>query len=245
MRNLRQPTFVGAVVMACVGLAWAGEDDARAIVRQSIDAIGGEASLAKHKAQTFTEKGTYYGAGEGLPFTGHYAVQWPDKFRMEIEGVFTVVLSGDKGWLKMGDDVKEMNDEQLATQRHDHKAGWMSSLLPLLDKAFTLKTLPEAKVGDRPVRVVAASRKEYPDVTFSFDKTTHYLVKMEYRTKAAELGYKEVTATNVFDDYKVVDGVKVPHKMEMRRDGKIFVESEVVTLKAEGKLDAATFAMPK
>ena len=130
MRKISHTLFVGSLLLACVGLVWAGEDEARGIVQKSVDAIGGEANLARHKAHTFTEKGTYYGMGDGLPFTGNYAVQWPGQFRMEIVGAFIVVLDGDKGWVKAGGDIKEMSDEQLATQRHDHKAGWMTSLVP-------------------------------------------------------------------------------------------------------------------
>jgi len=230
----------------CVGLVWAGGDEARNIVQKSIDAVGGEAKLAKFNAQTFTEKGTYYGMGKGLPYTGDYVVQWPDQFRMEIQGAFVIVLNGDKGWVKSADgSVKDMTAEQLATQVHDHKAGWMSFLVPLKDKAFALKTLPDVKVGERPASVVLASRKDYPEVTLYFDKANYLLVKMAYKTKAAEENYKEVLADSIFSDFKEVEGVKIPHKMVMHRDGKVFIESELVAMKANGKLDAATFAKPK
>src|SRR6185436_1015465 len=132
MSKYSRGVFVGMLLFAGVGLVWAGGDEARGIVQKSIDAIGGEAKLAKYNAQSFTEKGTYYGMGKGLPYTGEYAVQWPDQFRMEILGTFVIVLNGDKGWVKSADgSVKEMSAEQLATQVHDHKAGWMSFLVPL------------------------------------------------------------------------------------------------------------------
>jgi hypothetical protein len=245
MRKLSRSLFVGSLLMACVGLAWAGGDDARGIVQKSIDAIGGEAKLAKYNAQTFTEKGTYYGMGNGLAYTGEYAVQWPGQFRMEILGTFTIVLNGDKGWVKTGNEVKDMTAEQLATQIHDHKAGWISSLVPLKDKAFALKMLPDVKVGDRSTSVVVASRKDYPEVTLYFDKANHLLVKMAYKTKAAEENFKEVLADSVFSEFKEIEGVKIPHKMVMHRDGKVFIESELIAMKANGKLDASTFAKPK
>ncbi len=233
------------LVLACVNLVRAGEDDARGIVNKAIEAIGGEAKLAKHNAVTFKEKGTYYGMGEGFPFIGIYAVQWPSQFRMEIEGVFTIVLDGDKGWVMSGGDTKEMSKEQITTQLNDHRAAWMSTLLPLKDKAFTLKTLKDAKVGKHETRVVEAKRKDFPMMKFYFDKASNLLVKMEHKTKAAEMEFKEVTADTVFSDYRVVDGVKVAHKMVMHRDGKLFVEAEVTEMNAAGKLDAKMFAMPK
>ena len=51
--------------------------------------------------------------------------------------------------------------------------------------------------------------------------------------------------TSVSVHFKEVEGVKMPHKMVMHRDGKVFIESELVAMKANGKLDAATFAKPK
>jgi hypothetical protein len=245
MRKLLPFTLVGSLLLACVGLISAGGDEARAIVKKSIDAIGGEKAVIKHKAHTFTSKGTYHGMGNGLPYTGEYAVEWPDKFRMEIQGAFLIVFNGDKGWTKTAANIKEMDAEQLATQRHDHKASWMSSLLPLMDKEFELKIFAEGKVGDRPTRVVRATRKDYPDVRFHFDKDNHLLLKMEYRTKAAEQGYQEVDYDIVFSDYKEVDGLKTPHTTVMRRDGKLYIESELVTMKSHGTLDPALFAKPE
>jgi hypothetical protein len=65
-----------SLVLAWSGLAWSGEDvDPKAVVAQALKAMGGEAKLAKHKAATWTEKGTYYGQGNGQDFTGKYAVR--------------------------------------------------------------------------------------------------------------------------------------------------------------------------
>jgi outer membrane lipoprotein-sorting protein len=239
---------VSAIVFVCLLSANAfsrAADDALAIVSKSIDAIGGEAKLAKHKAATFTETGKYYGQGEGQSYTGKYAMQHPGQFRMEIEGAFVIVLDGDKGWVSSGGNVVELSGEALETQKRDQQAGWMCSLLPLKDKAFTLKTLSDAEVDKRPVRVVKASREGYPEVTLYFDKESNYLVKSEFKTKAAEEGYKDVTLESRYNDFKEVDGVKIPHKMVMNRDGKVFVEAEVTAYKAEGKLDAKTFAKPE
>ena len=111
------------------------KDDARAIIAKAIDAVGGDAKLEKLNAVTFKEKGVYYGMGEGLPYMGKYAVQHPGQFRMEIEGFFTIVLDGDKGWTKAGEETKEMDKKALAVQQHNHRAGWIASLKPLNDKA--------------------------------------------------------------------------------------------------------------
>src|SRR5205085_2806642 len=112
--------FVALIAALLVSTtAQAADDDARALIARSIQAIGGDAKAAKLQAATFTETGKYYGQGDGLPYTGKYAVQYPGQFRMEIEGVFTIVVDGDKGWLSSMGNVQAMTDEQLGAQQND------------------------------------------------------------------------------------------------------------------------------
>jgi hypothetical protein len=183
--------------------------------------------------------------GQGLPYTSKIALQYPGQFHVEIEGVFTIVLNGDKAWISANGNVNEMDKEQLAVQQFDNKAGWIMSLAPLTDKAFNIKKLPDAKADGKDANVVLVSRKEYPEVKLYFDAKSNLLVKSEYKTKPADLKFMEVTMETVVSDYRMVDGVNTPHKTVMKRDGKQFVESEVISYKAEGKLDASVFAQPK
>src|SRR5262249_6555727 len=83
--------FVAFGLLLLTGVGRADDNECRAIIDKSIKAVGGSERLAKYKAQTWKEKGTFYGEGAAQPYTGNYAVQWPDQFRMEIEGVFTLV----------------------------------------------------------------------------------------------------------------------------------------------------------
>jgi hypothetical protein len=226
------------------GRAWADDRaEARAVIDRAIRATGGEEKLAKFKAQTWREKGKFYGLGDGLPYTGKSAVQFPDKFRMEIEGVFTIVLNGDKGWVQSQGETKEMTKEQLASQKEGLYGGWVSTLIPLKDRAFTLSPLAEVRVNNRPAVGVKVSRKGHKDVSLYFDKETGLLVKSEQRVHSAEQD-KEVLQESIYSDYKEVEGVKVPMKGTIKRDGKPYVEAENQDVKPAGKLDESVFAKP-
>jgi hypothetical protein len=238
--------FAGSWMLMAAGLALSGESDARAIVDQSIKAVGGEAALAKHNTATWTETGTYYGMGEGgFPFTGKYFAQMPNKFRMEIEGVFTIVYNGDKGWMQGGGETKDMTKEQLAKQKLDQRAEWMAHLLPLKEKAFSLKALPEAKVGDQVTQVVKASRKDYPDLTLYFDAKTHLLAKVEWKTPSSEKNNAIANQEVYYHNYKELQGAKVPTKIVVKQDGKDYVEAELKDYRAVDKLDDKLFTMPQ
>jgi hypothetical protein len=241
---------LGILIVATLFLAWSGvaqsggDDEARAVITKAIKAAGGEKALQKHRAATWTETGTYYGMGKGLPFTGKYSVVVPDKFRMEIEGIFTLVFNGDKGWISAGGETKEMDEQQFSAQKNDHRAGYINTVLPLKDKAFTLTMLPEAKVDDKPAVGVKVTRKGYPEVKLYFDKQSSLLVKSEWPSKAAEMKYKDVTATMYFSKFKEIDGAQVPTHLVLKRDGELFVEADVTEMKAVGKLDDSVFAKP-
>jgi hypothetical protein len=241
---------VTALIAVSLVLAWCGsvraekDDAARAAVDRAIKAAGGEAALAKYKAHTFKETGKYYGMGEGVPFTANFAVQWPDRFRMEIQGFVTMVIDGDKGWRTMGGETTELPKEELAVSQHNNRANWITTLLPLRDRAFTLTALGDAKVDGKPAVAIKVTRKDYPEVKLFFDMGTNLLIKSEFQTKSGEEGFKEVTQEVSFSDYKDVDGIRVPTKLVIKRSGKVYLEAEVMEHKAVDKLDAKLFAKP-
>src|SRR5207247_1441681 len=99
-----------------------------------------------------------------------------------------------KGWTKSDKGVTDMPKDELAIQQIGQKAGWIMHLVPLKDKAYTVKAEGTEKVGEMNTSVVKVSRKDYPTVTLYFDKKTDYLVKSQYKTKSSEQKGKEVTA---------------------------------------------------
>ena len=216
----------GCLCLLAAGLTHADDQaDARAVIAKAIQAAGGEAKLAKFKNETWNEKGTYYGMGKGLPYSGKYAVQWPDRFRMEIVGFYTMVVAGDKGWTKSEKGTVEMSKEQLAREKQNLYGGHVATLLPLKEKAFTLTLLPEIKIDGKPAVGVKVVRKGHQDVFLYFDKATGLLAKTEQMIAPEENPkVKEMKQETFLTDYQEFDGCKFPTKIVAKRDGKIHVE---------------------
>lgn len=219
--------------------------DAMKIIDKAIQASGGAELLAKNKAQTWKEKGTYYGMGNGLPYTGTVAVDLPGKMRMDVEGVFTIVLNGDEGWIKSGGMTKPMTKDQLAEEKEELHAGWETTLLPLKSKEYQLSVLGDSKVDNQAVVGVKVTSKGHRDVKLYFDKKTGLLAKGEWTVKADEQGGKEVNQESLYQNYKDISGLKIPTKIVIKRDGKLFVESDVSDFKSSAKLDPKEFAKPQ
>ncbi len=237
MQKLRFLSLVVAVLLVAGPLSADDAASTKAIIDKAIKASGGAEKLAKYKAMTWNEKGMYFGMGEGVPYTGKYSVQWPDKFRMEIEGVFTIALNGDKGYM----NGEEMEKEQLEEQKENHYSGWVNTLLPLSDPSYKLTSIPETKVNNQPAVGVKVSKAGHRDVQLFFDKQTGLLVKSVAKVKAAEAGFKEVEQESFYENYKDVDGLKSPMKVVIKREGKPFVEAELLDMKRMEKLDDKVF----
>jgi outer membrane lipoprotein-sorting protein len=242
-----------ALALAAAGAARADEKaDLRAVLDKAIKARGGEEKLAKEKATTFKAKGKFYGLGEGIDYTSDYAIQPPNKFRMNMEfeaggmkfGI-TLVCDGKKGWTKLNDAVTEMEEEAVAELLEEAYAGRVETLVPLVkDKNFELATLGDVKVGDQPAVGVRVSHKGHRDINLFFDKKSGLLIKTERTVKDQQAGGKERKQESFFSDYKEVDGVKHPTKLVLNRDGEKYVDAEMSEYEHKDKLDDATFAKP-
>ncbi len=241
--------LLAALILARAGTAWADEQaDLKALIDKAIKVAGGEANLARFQTYVFKGKGTFYGMGNGIDYTGEWTIQMPGKMRMQIEGTgdakFTIirVSNGDKVWSKFGDMVQEVtNKEELAEAKEDSYARWVVTLLPLKAKAFQLAPLGEIKVGDRPAIGVRVSHKGHRDVSLYFDKDKGTLLKSE--TVVKDKG-QEVTQETLYSDYKEVGGARRAMKVLINRDGKKYVESEVTEMEPKEKLDDSVFGKP-
>lgn len=244
----RRTVFSCAIGLLIATVQFAAADDpqdAKKLVARAVKAMGGMEKLSKLKAATWEESGKYFGMGEGFPYAGKYAIQWPHQFRMEIEGVFVIVLNKDKGWMTGPDGIAEMDKETFTEQQENHYMGWVSSLMPLSGEKYKLETVADADVAGRPAAGVEVSSEGHRDVTLYFDKESGLPVKVSGTGKSPEFGDKLITKETILSDYKEIDGVQVPMKVVMRFDDKPFVEAEITKYELHEKLDDSTFAKPE
>jgi hypothetical protein len=251
MRHGRNAHLVLGLVVATTVPARADDAaDARALVEKAIKAQGGADKLEKFTATVVKFKGEFHGMGEAIPMTGEVYAQGSDKHKLDAEVAvggqkfrIVTVLAGDKGWARFGDDTTEMDKDQLAEGLEQAYAGWVATLVPLKDKAFTLATTGESMVEKRVALGVKVSRKGHRDVTLYFDKATGLLIKTEGTVKDEGSG-QEVTEETFLDGYKEVQGTKQAMKFTVKRDGKLFLEGEATEIELVEKLGDDVFAKP-
>lgn len=242
-----------AVMLLVASTARSGDDkDLRALIAKAIRARDGAQDEGKYNAITMKGAGTFYGLGEGIPYTAewHFQGQKQMRFTLEIkvmDQTLTVmqVVNGDKGWSKLNNEVKDMPKDELAEEQESMHATWASTLAPLKDKSYKLAVLGEVKVEGKDAVGVRVSHEGRRDVNLFFDKAGGLLVKVEQQVKDVKGGGdREMTQETFYDDYKEFGGVKHPAKITIKREGKLFVDATMTEVRPVEKLEDSVFAKP-
>ncbi len=237
------------------GLSWvcqAADDEAAAIVNKAIKAHGLNAKDLKEFAYKGTNKGTLHIAGMDLEFNQEVAIQTPGKFKevmdftiMNIKVTVTTVFNGKEGWIKANDKDVPVKGDLLAELKE--AAYWMqlSQAMFLKDKSLKLSLLGEVQVNGKPAVGIKVEKEGKKDIDFYFDKDTGLIAKTQRRARDFQSG-QEVLEERIITEYqKYKGGRKIAKKVEVKRDGKKFLEAEVIEANIVDHVDDSEFAKPE
>jgi hypothetical protein len=246
VRNFATVITSAILFVSCLP-ARAAEGDAKAILDKAIKALGGEEKLAKAEAVTWKTKGTIKFQDNENEFSGHVTIKGLDHFRRESSNDqfnVVVVLAGDKGWRKFGDNAAELEGDGLANEkRRVYLEIIPATLVALKGKGFKFEAGGEEKVGDKPAVCLKATGPDDKTFTIFFDKESGLPVKMT----AKVIGFQgqENDLETTYSDYKDFDGIKKATKIEVKRDGETFQKMEHSDFKVLDKVDSDEFTEPK
>lgn len=249
MRKLLPCTLAAGLVLALAASARA-QDGARAVIEKAIKAHGGEAQLAKLRADRVEAKGTVYLNDMQVPFTATTLVQLPGQFKNTMRialknGPATVVqvLNGDKGWVSVNGQVREAEGKELAQMKDMMYLDRVVRLTTLLqDKGYELQAAGESKVNDRPAVGVLVKSQGHKDVQLFFDKDSGLLVKTEHQVTNER--QKEVRQEELYSDFRDLGGFRRPMKVVAYQDGKKTMEGELTDVKYVDRLADTEFGKP-
>jgi len=226
-------------------------DDANAILDKAIKAHGGADKLNadKDKAEVTKSKGTIELMGQSIPFTEETTVQTnriKSVLKLTASGkavTQTTVYNGEKAWVNILNMTSELEGKMLDEVKEEIYLEQVSRLTTLKDKPYELSSAGEVKVNGRPALGIKVASKGHREVTLFFDKETGLLAKAE-RKAVDPTTEKEFTEERIVTDYQEKDGRKIPKKAVVNRDGKKFIEAEVVETKTHDKFPDSEFAKP-
>jgi hypothetical protein len=250
MRKLFATGVAVGLFLVLTGFVRAQEDTTQAIIDKAIKAHGGLDKLGKFKAAQSKGKGTLSILGNETAITTETAFQWPDKMKnvsqLEIMGqaiTQTLVINGDKCWLKINDMDIDLPEQLLKSIKEGAYVEKIGGLVFLKDKNLKFAPLGEMKIEDKDAVGLRVSSEGHPDVSMYFDKESGLLLQTENRM-LDPMSMQEVTQKRTMKEYKDHDGVKRPSKLYIERDGKKFLELEITEVKVVEKLDDNEFQKP-
>jgi hypothetical protein len=126
-------------------------------------------------------------------------------------GTLMEAFDGVKGWAKDTRGLRELEGRELADARHD------ADLLRYVNLRETypqMRVLTKERVGDREAYVVGATSRDDSRDKLYFDAQTGLLIRKYVAFKTAFGTIPEVTD---FDDYRAVNGVKLPFTITWSR----------------------------
>ncbi len=237
-----------ALVLLALTLTGRAGDETTAIVDKAIAAHGLKGKEGKQNGFRAKNKGTIHVAGMDIDFTQDVAMQMPDKFKEALEMTImgnkipvTTTFNGKEGWIKVGDMDIPVEKEMLEEFKDIAYSMALSQGLFLKDKGIKLAPLGEVQVKGKPAVGIRVSKEGHKEVSFYFDKGTGLLAKMERRARDLQ-SMQEVTEERIITEYQDVGGRKVAKKAEMLRDGKPFLEAEVLEVEILDRIPESEFA---
>jgi hypothetical protein len=250
MKQILGAVLGAALLLGVSGTARAEDKDAMAVLDKGIKALGGEEKLKKVQAVSWKAKGKMNFMGTEVDVKLTVTAQGTDHIRQEIEAEamgnkvpLALVLAGDKGWRKFGDNVTELDKNNIAGQKRAILMQAVTiTLVQLKGKDFKVEAAGEEKVGDKPAAKLKVTGPDGKDFLLFLDKDSGLPVKL---TSKMNFMGEEATVETTYGNYKEFDGIKKATKIEGKRNGETFQTLEITEFKVLDKVDPKTFEEPK
>jgi outer membrane lipoprotein-sorting protein len=251
-----RPTMLVGLCLAVTAGAAGGDDDVTQLIDRALKAHGGADRLAQPRAYTVVVEMTSKSrrAPAGVSSTATHSFQPPNQYRLEEDAVrggrpskYVEVYNGNRGWTKR-DGVLQPMAAKTAAQPPDVELGFgYKFILCLRDRNTTATALGASKVGTtaafgikltRPLGRGSEERRLY------FDAETGLLLKSELHARLSIGG--ELASEQTWADWKMIDGIAVPHRVTnaIRDAGGTVHERVFSDFKFADKLDAKLFDRP-
>jgi len=236
MRPYLRPAVL-LVSLAFVSASIRAQDPAK-IAEQYVKAAGGSKALSK--IQTETLEGTFTNPSDGKPATYTLSTRLPNRFYSEFvlsDKNVIEAYNGKSAWRRAANGEISTLLGQEGLQLEAASLYYNCRLLNLKKTKLALAFVGHAQVRGKDALQVEITTPTNIKREVFFDPQTHLIVK-ESATLAG------VDEEILYDDYRPVDGVELPHKLELRRGGDTY-SINVTRAAINGTVGERTFDFPK
>jgi zinc protease len=221
------------------------QEQARRLLAKAIEARGGLEALRGVKTIIANATTTIsLPTNDKVSAKTRTSIEYPAKIRVDVElpdARLAQVYADGTGWLQDPTGVHDapvgMLDEFKANMNRDP----IRLLVLAADGKLKIALEPEQGHGGRVLKVLSVSGEGLGSVHLHIDPQSGALVKVTSE------GGPQMPGTNeeVFDDYRMVDGVNVAFKASVTRGGVALAARELSDVKINTPIPAETFARPR
>ncbi len=256
MRLMARATWLGlalvAILVAPVAIAQnpdmmtpeASESKGREILRQLIDALGGQAYLNQRTSEC---DGRFAQFGHNGALSGYleFKVYWsyPDKNRTDFakKGNIIDLYAGDEGWTLDRGGVSEEPAPAVADFQEGVKRNINNVLRNRLkEDRIQIRFGGNSVVDLKQVDWVEITDAEERQFRLAVDHSAHLLVRSVVTIRDENSGEK-INETTVYSNYQLKDGVQVPMQVTKERDGRRVYQAFYSTCQVNPELPADFF----
>jgi len=183
------------------------------ILKRNVEALGGEKAMLALNNREARGKIELMAFGAAIPVILRHAAPNKEMMELTIEGQGTVrdVFIGRKGWIETPDGrVTEKKERELANKKIDAD---FHAYLNLKKNYPKIELQGVEQLDGKKVHAVKMTPKNGDADTFYFDTATGLVAGV---SSTADMQGQEVETKVLFRDYKKVDGVNIPHTLEMK-----------------------------
>jgi len=210
------------------------------ILAKYTEAIGGKEAVEKIKTRAI--KGVSV-AANGQSFPLEILLASPDKYSLSVslpQGATTQKLNGSAGWIKNAREDRAMDDVDIARAK---SLAWSLELLQIREPYPQMAYGGTEQINGRDAQIVRMALPNKRRANFYFDKETGLLLR---RIVANETPIGIDPEQTDYEDYREVEGVKVPHTIRTSYLDNVYSSTRKFTeVKHNAQVDEAQFKLPE
>ncbi len=212
------------------------QPSAAELLNKAIEAMGGKVKYSQIENYTAVTRTTATGALTKLKMTVTETNQPPDRSKQlfEIDKGFRVLcLAGNQSWQQVGSDVSDLS---LLQKREMERAFFRDTIhfFKHHDEVGTsVKYVGEQVLASKTFHILEVKNLSSDTFSLYVDAETFLIAKKSYHG-AAESGFALFEES--YSDYRSVAGLMVPHRIVVKTNGKVFIESELTQFEINKEL---------
>jgi len=190
------------------------------VLDRYIQALGGKDAIGKFSSRVV--KGSFEIPTMGVTSSAEIYAKRPNKWILTVDvpglGLYQQAYDGSVGWTQDPQSgVRDLTGGELAAIK---RSAEFNQPLRLKELYQTIAVKGRSKVGDRDAYVLEATPSEGSPEKLYFDTQSNLLIKADIQ---AESPMGKMPFEVFFEDYKEVEGIKMPHTMRRTSEAIGFV----------------------